>query len=690
MPVRNLLSIFTILFAAVAGYARAAEPTDWFHQAQWGVMTHYLGAPPSSAGGAELTAEMWNKQVDAFDVAGLVDQLASTGTKYLLFTLGQNSGHYCSPNATYDRIVGIVPSKCSRRDLIADLTKALAARDIRLMVYLPSGAPAADPVARKALGWRWGAKGGWQLPGEPVGGRLAEFQRNWEAVIREWSLRWGKSVSGWWIDGCYFSDQMYRFEDEPNFASFARALKAGNPEALVAFNPGVKVPVVCHTKYDDYTAGEVNLPQLAKVVDACPGRWLECDGRKVQFHILTYLGKTWCQGDQPQQPGEKIVALTRQLAEKGGVVTFDVPIQKSGLIPKPFVGQLRAIGQAMKEPADKPSRSGIAAKPGVNNGPETAWGRIWQDKKVDENIRSALRSVNAKRMSKNLFYLAKDPFPYRKLNFTLPGHQKNTLYEADDYLADQLQSWGYRVEREGVSVRPYRRDASKPKAAQYSSPKPEDPQRTAYNLYAEKRGRSRPEEIIVLVAHKDSQSWVDSPGANDNAIGTVGVLEMACVLMESAPERTIRFLFCNEEHTPWTSETAAKKAKERGDRIVGVFNMDGIGVKSEVDTRAGKKTNVTAFSAPEGERLAQLMSAVNAHYHIGLEQRAAKRPRPNDDDGSFVKAGYPAAVINIGSWPYADPNYHAEGDTPERCDVENAAMTVQATLAAVLTLDRDF
>jgi hypothetical protein len=217
--------------------ARAAEPTDWFHHAHWGVMTHYLGAPPSSAGGAELTAEMWNKQVDAFDVAGLVDQLASTGAKYLLFTIGQNSGHYCAPNATYDRFVGIKPSKCSRRDLIADLAKALSARNIRLMVYMPNGAPAADPAARKALGWRWGAKGDWQLPGEPVGGRLADFQRKWEAVIREWSLRRGKSVSGWWVDGCYFADEMYRFADEPNFASFTRALKAGNPEAIVAFNP---------------------------------------------------------------------------------------------------------------------------------------------------------------------------------------------------------------------------------------------------------------------------------------------------------------------------------------------------------------------------------------------------------------------------------------------------------------------
>jgi Zn-dependent M28 family amino/carboxypeptidase len=217
---------------------------------------------------------------------------------------------------------------------------------------------------------------------------------------------------------------------------------------------------------------------------------------------------------------------------------------------------------------------------------------------------------------------------------------------------------------------------------------PEDPWYTAYNLYAEKKGRSRGEEIIVILAHKDSQSWIDSPGANDNAIGTVGVLELARVLARYPSERTIRFLFCNEEHAPWTSVTAAQNAKARGDKIVAVFNLDGIGAKSAEETAAGKKTNVTAYTEPAGERLAELMSAVNARFAIGLEQRTVKRSSPGDDDGSFVRAGFGAAVVNIGSWPYGDPNYHVEGDIPERCDVPNAAMTVQATLAAILTLDQ--
>jgi hypothetical protein len=100
------------------------------------------------------------------------------------------------------------------------------------------------------------------------------------------------------------------------------------------------------------------------------------------------------------------------------------------------------------------------------------WEKVW-NKKVDARIRSVIRQVDSERMSKNLFALAKDPLPYRKLNFTLPGHEKNTLYEADDYIAARLESRGYHVEREGIQVQAFRRDISKPKQAQYSRPMPE-------------------------------------------------------------------------------------------------------------------------------------------------------------------------------------------------------------------------
>ena len=127
--------------------------TDWFRDRKWGVFCHYLGAAPSSGGGAELTAAAWNAQIDAFDAVGLANQLAEIGAPYLFITVGQNSGHYLAPNATYDRHVGIQPSKCSRRDLVKELAEALQPRDTALLVYLPSGAPAADPIAVERLGW---------------------------------------------------------------------------------------------------------------------------------------------------------------------------------------------------------------------------------------------------------------------------------------------------------------------------------------------------------------------------------------------------------------------------------------------------------------------------------------------------------------------------------------------------------
>jgi hypothetical protein len=318
--------------------------TDWFHACKWGVFTHFLGRTTDSP-------EAWQARVDAFDVPGLVAQLIEVGAPYYGITIGQNSGHYCAPNATYDRLVGHTPSKCSRRDLIAEIADALAPHGIALMAYLPSGAPDQDKVACDKLDWRWGFSGEWgsALTGE----RLVDFQRNWEAVIREWSLRWGDRVKAWWIDGCYFADQMYRHPDAPNFASFAAALKAGNPDALVAFNPGVFSPVRCHWEGEDYTAGELSGDLVVggfgfgdnpAYCNFGPyGRFV--DG--AQFHVLNFLGEWWLHG-QPRFPDLLAAGYTQYIVQHGGGVTWDVPITDGGHIPEPFVRQLKVIGEAVK------------------------------------------------------------------------------------------------------------------------------------------------------------------------------------------------------------------------------------------------------------------------------------------------------------------------------------------------------
>ncbi len=169
----------------------------------------------------------------------------------------------------------------------------------------------------------------------------------------------------------------------------------------------------------------------------------------------------------------------------------------------------------------------------------------------------------------------------------------------------------------------------------------------------------------------------------------MSLLELARVVAKFPNRRTIRFLWCNEEHLPWTSVLAAKNARARGDRLIAIFNVDSIGGKPQAEIRAGKKPNVSLYTKPEGKRLANLVTRVNELYQIGLEQRVVERTEPGDDDGSFVKAGFPAAIANLGSFPYADPNYHDFGDTPDKVDIPNVHMAAKAILAAVLHTDRD-
>ena len=114
-----------LLLAGLALLAPArAENTparaDWMREARFGVMTHFLyDWIAGREGRAAMSPEKWNEIVNGFDVAACAAQLRSVGARYYLISLGQNSGYYVSPNAAYDRIVGITPSRLSRRDLVA-------------------------------------------------------------------------------------------------------------------------------------------------------------------------------------------------------------------------------------------------------------------------------------------------------------------------------------------------------------------------------------------------------------------------------------------------------------------------------------------------------------------------------------------------------------------------------------------
>lgn len=166
-----------------------------------------------------------------------------------------------------------------------------------------------------------------------------EFQVKWEQIIREWSIRWSDKIDGWWFDGCYWPNIMYRQEEAPGFKSFADAARAGNPKSIVAFNPGVFYRIMSSSPYEDYTAGEINKTEQTVFNKTYDGK---LDGAQLQ--VLSFLGEKWGMG-APRYKDEEVLAFTQKLLNEKGAMTWDAPIQSSGLIYEPFIRQLTAVGK---------------------------------------------------------------------------------------------------------------------------------------------------------------------------------------------------------------------------------------------------------------------------------------------------------------------------------------------------------
>lgn len=325
MNIKLLLSILMMAVAAAAGENNPA--TDWMAEAKIGAFMHFLPGQSNFP------------LVEKFDVPAVTKQLADSGVRYFVFTLGQNSGYMNAPNAAYDKAAGFAAGeRCAKRDLPGELAAALKPHGIRLMLYLPCQTPNRDLQAIRAFG----------LPEAPVNGDRkidAAFARKWSEVIREWSDRYGDAVSGWWFDGGY---QHIGFNNEIA-GIYSEAAKHGNTNAVVTFNPGVRL--IRWTSFEDYTAGELNEP----FTHTCSERWVSGS----QWHVLTFLGKTWGHRDT-RYPDEQWAKWVADVTARGGAVTldmgpnYDTLAAPVGTFSEPQIKQLSVIVAATRN-AQSPS-----------------------------------------------------------------------------------------------------------------------------------------------------------------------------------------------------------------------------------------------------------------------------------------------------------------------------------------------
>lgn len=277
-----------------------ARRTEWFHQAKYGIMFHFV---PSMGRFKQIpwTAAEWNAKVDSADVKKVAQQAADVGAGYVIISIGQKGDYYCAPNPVYEKHWGFERGEFgSRRDLPMDLSAELKQRGIKMMLYV-TGSPFASPGPASE-------KNGWHGQGRHFtrAETSLEGERRWLESLQWYSEHYGKAVAGWWVDG------MKDFS--PGYGkSIHEALRHGNSEAIITSSDYALSDFLHGHCVGNWEKQQQRLPTQ--------GHLDETHG--IQWHAFQYLGRSWA-AKGTKHTTESIVHYATAVIKRGGVITFDI------------------------------------------------------------------------------------------------------------------------------------------------------------------------------------------------------------------------------------------------------------------------------------------------------------------------------------------------------------------------------
>jgi len=280
---------------------------SWMIDGKYGIFVHWSALSRGFTGN-EPRADWFQKSVEMFDVHVFADAIERTGAAWITFTATHQGFYWPGPNAALDKIVS---GRTAERDLLGEIINELDRRGIRTLFYLHTGYNGYDPHV-----WR-----------EVVGAKdpdTKRFSDNIEAILRDCSLRYGEKLMGFgYMDGALSWD----YPLNPSWEAWARAIKAGNPNAVVGFSSN-RGPTVSPFSELAVTDGGSELrqpdPQIIgpgrQLGDVTPAWWCLMD-RGGWFPNRPMNGQ-W--GPGPQHSTEEYVNFFKRMAEAGIPVTINL------------------------------------------------------------------------------------------------------------------------------------------------------------------------------------------------------------------------------------------------------------------------------------------------------------------------------------------------------------------------------
>lgn len=268
--------------------------------------------------------------------------------------------------------------------------------------------------------------------------------------------------------------------------------------------------------------------------------------------------------------------------------------------------------------------------------------------------------------------------------------QPQTLQRAADYIVAELAKSGVMAERQRFEV---------------------DGQ-SYENLIARFGPAEGTKALLVMGAHYDSaltHEGVPTSGADDNASGVAGLLELARLLTQATPGQPVELVFYTLEEPPkfrtndMGSYRHALSLQQRNQPVRLMLSVEMIGYYSE---EAGSQSYPLAplgwiypdkgnFIALIGElknfsemrRTKAVMRAAGGGLHP-LDVHSLNAPRfvhgvDFSDHLNYWRLGYPALMVTDTSF-MRNPHYHQRTDTWQRLDYTRMAQVVRMLAAVAL------
>jgi hypothetical protein len=212
---------------------------------------------------------------------------------------------------------------------------------------------------------------------------------------------------------------------------------------------------------------------------------------------------------------------------------------------------------------------------------------------------------------------------------------------------------------------------------------------------------------IIVGAHYDSCG--ETPGADDNASGVAGLLELARMIGGDPPDAEVELVAYTLEEPPFFGSPlmgSAKHAKSvagEKERITGVIVLEMIGYFS--DEPGSQSYPVPALKAfypnrgnfitvvgrwDQGDWIKKLKTAMKGATDLPVHSFRGPESLPGvdfSDHRNYWPHGIPAAMITNTAF-HRNKAYHTSGDTADRLDYDRMAKVVVGVFEAIREVTR--